>query len=199
MRIAKRRIMVWLAVAAVYFAAGEAFRAYARAGLEREMRADFEKLLCPADRIDGDICLDFPDEGRCVSGEYVDYRTVWGRVWFDAGATRVIAHHHERLGRDKRKLANWLACQGFRSVVYDPARSQFLSGGRQSGPRLDPSHRCDIGHFVFWKAGYGAVATNLTPFPFRVFGQGISGGMCTNANEDDQVEARITARGFWAK
>ena len=198
MKISNRTIMVWLAVAAVYFAAGEAFRAYARAGLEREMRADFEKLLCPADRIDGDICLDFPDEGRCVSGKYVDYRTVWGRVWFDAGATRVVAHHHERLGHDKRKLANWLACQGFRAVVPTDDRGNHPTGYRVSGP-LFVDDGSGIAARMFFRAGFGPVSITMLPFPFRFLVAGYGGGIAIHLEEENAVLVRISNRGPWAK
>ncbi len=118
MKISKRTIMVWLCVAAVYFSAGEAFRAYARAELEKDLRANFEKLLCPAGRIDGDICLDFPDEGRCVSREYIDYRTAWGHFAVARDIEGIVvaaARTHDT----PHKLANWFACQGIKTSVRD--------------------------------------------------------------------------------
>ncbi|MEL6203249.1 MAG: hypothetical protein AAFR39_12910 [Pseudomonadota bacterium] len=109
----RRRLIVFAVIIGCYFAAGEAFRAYARAELEKDMRTNFEKLGCPPDQIEGDVCLAYPDEGRCISGEYIDYRTVWLRVHGRQEIVDLIGRQYNSFGRDKQKLANWLACQGF--------------------------------------------------------------------------------------
>ena len=101
-----------VAISALYLAYVEVFRTIGRAEVEKTMRANFEQNLCAPDQVDGDICLSDPDRGMCLSGEYIDYRTVFGRFTTVDGARRITARAFREQGSLQR-LANWFACQGF--------------------------------------------------------------------------------------
>ena len=165
MRIAKRTIMVWLGAAAVavngYFGLGTWARVSAHAELERQMRANFETMLCEGET-DGDICLAHPDEGRCISGDYIDYRTVWGWPQSAAEAQAEIREHYGRLG-SPQKFANWLACQGFKPVsMRKPPPPSFAPAAATSTLQLYFVSHCVDGYCV-WQQ-------DPLRYPFRGFG-----------------------------
>ena len=195
----RRRLIVFAVIVGCYFAAGEAFRAYARAELEKDMRANFEKLGCPPGQVQGDVCLAYPDEGRCISGEYIDYRTVWRRVYFEWGATRLIQREFDRLDNDRRKLANWLACQGFSSIAETADLRNWPTGYRTAGPKLWNTKSNTISARLRWRGGFGAVATTFAPVPIRVFHVGIFGGISITLSVENSAQVAVSRRGFFAK
>ncbi len=155
MRIAKRTIMVWLGVAAMYFAAGEAVRHWARATLEREMYASFQENVCPSRELEGEVCAGFPNIGKCVSGEYIDFRTVWKRVHGRQAIYDLLAAKYREFDQSKQRLANWLACQGFRQIRVQPA----LKHVGQTGMNM---------YFaVNYIGGYSIWTTENWPWPIR--------------------------------
>ena len=165
MRIAKRTIMVWLGAAAVavngYFGLGTWARVSAHAELERQMRANFETMLCEGET-DGDICLAHPDEGRCISGAYIDYRTVWGWPQSEVEAKAKIREHYARFGTPQ-KFANWLACQGFKPVTL-----QEPSG--EGAANVEWRRLVEFGSYCV--DGYCVWQLDVERYPFRkLFGK----------------------------
>lgn len=90
-------------------------RVYARTQIEENMRAQFEQNLCAKDQINGDVCVAFPKEGRCISGEYINPVEVWNWPRERSAVEAIMRKHYARLG-SPRKFANWLACQGFERI-----------------------------------------------------------------------------------
>lgn len=145
-------------VVALMFALGERVRTSARAQLERELHAQFNSQMLCRGEVDGDICLDSANLGRCLSGEYIDYRTVWKRVHGEDEVRDLLQAKLDELG-SPRRLSNWLACQGF-TVFYDfpPMTPQ-------------PPGRLALVVQVRWINGFSAFTLTRYPFPLKYFAE----------------------------
>ena len=151
-------LAILIPIIVIWVAFGERVRTSARAQLEQELRAQFDnEMLCEGE-VDGDICLETANLGRCLTGEYIDYRTVWKRVHGEDQLRDLLQAKLDELG-SPRRLSNWLACQGF-VVFYDvpPMTPQ-------------PPGRLSIAVHVRWIHGFSAFTLTRYPVPLKYFAE----------------------------
>jgi len=192
-----RRVVYLVIIGLVWVVVSEIVRYQARAELEEEMRANFEVLQCPQDQIEGDVCLAYPDEGRCLTGEYIDYRTVWGRV---VNETQIEAVIDAELGKAApvRKVANWLACQGFASGNRARPDNVNRLGLYTGGPALFSqweNERCTLGVSLRMHSGFGPVSQSHIASPINLLFVRRVGGICF-AKDHESGLLFVRALGF---
>jgi len=178
--------------------------ALSHAELEAQMRERFDHMTCPGAQR-GDVCLDYPSEGRCLSGRYIDYRTVWDNVVGDE-AFRAKLNEVMREVRTPRGLANWFACQGFGSIhaieqtrdtEYRVGGPRIYFGSNSTYRRSPPAKNCHIGFQINWVRGFGAFGTTDTPWPMRIVDQGYRGTTCIAfGTKGSVIKANILPVGY---
>ena len=176
-----------------------------RQAVEAEMREKFAQLGCEPRYVRDDVCIQYPDEGRCVSGEYLDYRTEWNGVRDAEDFAHFMQARLDELG-STRALLNWLACQGFHGTGRSLTAPQ---GYKLVGPQIwrceganadGDLHNmtCTFRMLVRWINATGPIEVDAPVFPLGSMSVG-SGGVALMriANDNAVLGTRILFNNDW--